>query len=137
MKNNKGFTIMEMMMVIAIIGIMSAIGGPSFLEWRNNSNLSGAALTLKGDLEWAKSLAMRNNADIDVTFDAASSSYSISIPTIPDKIRRLNGITVTGAGMITFNNRKTAPVNNGTVTFTGTSSSRNISVNRIGRVSIN
>ncbi len=41
-KNNKGFTLIELMIVIAIIGILAAIAIPNFIEYRNKSYCKGA-----------------------------------------------------------------------------------------------
>jgi prepilin-type N-terminal cleavage/methylation domain-containing protein len=38
--NNKGFTLIELMIVIAIIGILSAIAIPNFIAYRNKSYCS-------------------------------------------------------------------------------------------------
>jgi len=40
--NNKGFTLIELMIVIAIIGILAAIAIPNFIAYRNKSFCSAA-----------------------------------------------------------------------------------------------
>ena len=35
-KNNKGFSLLEIIVVLAIIGGVSAVGIPNFLKWSNN-----------------------------------------------------------------------------------------------------
>ena len=40
--NNKGFTLIELMIVIAIIGILAAIAIPNFIEYRNKAYCSRA-----------------------------------------------------------------------------------------------
>ena len=39
--NNKGFTLIELMIVIAIIGILAAIAIPNFIAYRNKSFCTG------------------------------------------------------------------------------------------------
>ncbi len=40
MKNNRGFTLIELMVVISIIGILAAIAIPNFISYRNKAFLT-------------------------------------------------------------------------------------------------
>src|SRR5512143_4375602 len=48
MHNRKGFTLIELMIVVAIIGIMAAIANPNFLKYQAKSKQSEAKTNLKG-----------------------------------------------------------------------------------------
>ena len=43
MKNNAGFSLLELMIVLAVFAILSSIAVPSFLSWRSEAKLKGAA----------------------------------------------------------------------------------------------
>ena len=77
MQNNKGFTIYELTIVIAIILILSSIGMPSFLSWRNKAKLDDATSTLQVDLEMAKLSAMQENEYVAILF--STNNYLIFI----------------------------------------------------------
>ena len=78
--NTKGFTLIELMIVIAIIGILAAIAIPNFIEYRNKSFCSAAesdANSVAGAL--ADYFAIPQFTDVP-TAAADTSFYDLSRP---------------------------------------------------------
>jgi prepilin-type N-terminal cleavage/methylation domain-containing protein len=69
-QNDKGLTIIELMVVIGILAIVAGVVTPNFINWRGRVALRGAANNLKGDLELAKARAIRENDFVAIHFYA-------------------------------------------------------------------
>lgn len=68
MKNNKGFTLIELMLAVALIGILSAIAYPSYIEFIKNTHRSIAEnemLDISYKLEKVKTKNFSYTAAID------------------------------------------------------------------------
>ncbi|MCL7488667.1 MAG: GspH/FimT family pseudopilin [Desulfobulbaceae bacterium] len=68
---------MEVIIVMAIIGIMSAVAIPSFLHWLPNIRLKSAARDMYSTIQKAKLGAIKENRDWAVIFDPGDNSYAI------------------------------------------------------------
>ena len=66
--NSKGFTLIELMIVIAILGILAGIAAPNFQTYMTRMRLNGAARQIMTDLMEARSKAVSGNNRFRVFF---------------------------------------------------------------------
>lgn len=76
LKNKKGFTLIETMIVIAIIAIMVSIAIPAFTLWIPNYRLKSAVQGLYSSLQSAKMVAIKTNGTSTIDFDVPNGTYT-------------------------------------------------------------
>jgi prepilin-type N-terminal cleavage/methylation domain-containing protein len=67
--NDRGFTLIESLVVVSISGILLSLAIPSFLAAQNRAKLSQSTDIVMGSLQEAQREAMRRNQSCKLTFD--------------------------------------------------------------------
>lgn len=70
-----GFSFVELMVVLALISVLSAIALPSLLGGLSEKRLKSAARNLYADLQKARLLAVKGNKNVTVSFNSSSGEY--------------------------------------------------------------
>jgi prepilin-type N-terminal cleavage/methylation domain-containing protein len=73
LKKTTAFALVELLIVIAILGILAAIATPGFSVWLPSYKLKSAARDLYSNMQLAKITAVRQNAECAIVFDSSVS----------------------------------------------------------------
>jgi Tfp pilus assembly protein FimT len=139
---------MELMVTIAIIGILAAVVIPSGLSWRRNAQFNSAVREVKANMEGTRMFAIRSNLPADIVFVDGTNTFStvrrsrVGGALVPaPQVHQLDaGITLTSTftgDVLNYNNRGLAfnvgVPNPGTVTVNGPGGlTHNITVSVVG-----
>jgi prepilin-type N-terminal cleavage/methylation domain-containing protein len=136
MRSNQGFTLIEALVTIAILGISAAIAAPSLATWLDNKKVDYALAQIEGAIKEAQSTSVRSNKPCKIVLEGSSVTvapeedapapapagtkinYNFCLPTgsrnIQDKVLGIaNGnldATKPTNTMITFTPRGTTPI---------------------------
>jgi len=78
----RGYTLIEILVVVAIIGIMSLVTVPQFVSYQQSAALKGAMRNFNADLRNCRQLAVARYVQVRLEF-ASSSSYRFYYRTTP------------------------------------------------------
>lgn len=103
MKRQPGFTLIEFMVVVALVAIVLTITIPGFRDLLERRRVEGVATELSADLQFARSEAVSRQTAVTVSVNAGGTGYSVAggvtkVVTLPAGIT----IAVTPAGVRTY-----------------------------------
>jgi prepilin-type N-terminal cleavage/methylation domain-containing protein len=83
-QDNKGFTLIEVLITILMVGITAAIATPSFMTWANNRKIQQIATDIEGALKEAQTTATRKSMPCDATVNSTNiTAVTVPIVTTP------------------------------------------------------
>jgi type IV fimbrial biogenesis protein FimT len=143
-----GFTLAELVIVIAVIGILAMMAVPSYLSYLRAAGLKSGAQQLVTLVNQARELAIKENGNVCVTLPSATQmSYRLGtcagsawVGAGTDAAGNINlpaGVTVTASANPIFSYVGSAlPVATYTLTYTQTGATLTASVAASGRITI-
>jgi len=143
----RGFTLTEALIVVAIIGILGSLALPSFNELRDKYRLKAAAEALYGDLQFARSTAIRSNSTVNLslitscwgmnTASACTCSTANSCQLKQSSITAFPGVSMAPSAATTSIDGTRGLASGGAVTVTFTSTlgkQAQVALSALGRV---
>lgn len=119
-----GFTLIEIMIAIVIMGILMSAAVPSFSKWMQNSQIRTAAESVQNGLQLARAEAARANTS--VSFTLAGNDWSVAVSGVASAVQARSGqegspnAVITSVNSVTISGVATAMSGQNIVWFNGT-----------------
>lgn len=103
--SESGFSLIEMLVVIALIGLSVVVGYPTMIEWLERYQVRAAASEIASNIQLQRMRAVSQNLEFSIQFDPDANTYAlyqgddpgtgIMLDVIPRPLPR--GVTFSGA----------------------------------------
>lgn len=140
----QGFTMTELLIVVAIVGILASLAAPSFSQFIKSQKIKSMGTDLNASLSLARSEAVKRNKNVTLSPDVVTGSWQngwqIADPDNAGSNIQVHsafaGLTATGPASVIYRSSgrisgATAPAFN--ISATGVSDQRCVSVDLSGR----
>ncbi|MGB9720268.1 MAG: pilus assembly FimT family protein [bacterium] len=98
----KGFTVIELMVVIGIIGVIVALAVPNFASMQRKARIRAATQTLTQDLRQIRERALSTSITHTITFDTGTREYIVTSITPNGVLQNRYKLAQTTGGNIRF-----------------------------------
>ena len=101
----RGFTTIELMMTITILGVLLTIAAPAFRDFVLDQRVKNASFELNVSLQYARSEAVKRNDSVSVTPISGNWTNGYDITAGGDTLKSVaaaDGITISGPDIVTF-----------------------------------
>ena len=78
-RDMSGFSLIEMIVTVAVIGVIATIALPSMIGWRGERQLQGSARNFAADLQLARLKSIRETENVVVEVNGATDRYQIYV----------------------------------------------------------
>lgn len=78
MRDVRGFTLVEILVVVAIMGVLMSFAVPNFIDWQRSSTYREAARNLHDKMRLARNLAIEQNTEFQVEVNVAGNRARIN-----------------------------------------------------------
>lgn len=127
-KSARGFSLIELIVAIAVVGLVSAMAMPNYQTWIKNARVRTAAESIQNGLQTARAEAVKRNSQIEFKLDPAmNSTWEINLCSVSsDGVRTCNAL---------LENRPASEGSSTAITVAATpSASKSIVFNNLGSV---
>ena len=82
-KSSKGFSLIELVIVIGILFILGEIAVLQFIKYKGNANLKEAVRAISGDIQLCRQMAVSENTHYRIVINVTNNEYTIQKETSP------------------------------------------------------
>jgi len=139
---NKGFTLIEMLLVVAIVSIIATFSTAFYSRFINQSSISNIQDQLISQARKAQTYAMQNKQNTNWGINYATNiltlysgtSYAARNTAFDETFEFNTNITITGITDINFAKATGKPNTTASITITSTTGSKTVNINAQGNV---
>ncbi len=137
-RSGRGITLIEVMVVVAIVAIVGLLMLPSLGDWLANFRLRQGAREIASTLQWAKMQAISSRQQYTVTFNIEDGAYQVNPGGVVKKVhKKVVIVSVAPADPFTFRPDGSC-ANSGVITIRNDRGDEyDVAVSATGRVQVN
>jgi prepilin-type N-terminal cleavage/methylation domain-containing protein len=79
MKSNRGFSLLELAVVLSIISLLVAIGAPGIIKWRQDHQLNSEIRHIQATIQRMRMQALKEKSSVEIKFDPVANDYEARI----------------------------------------------------------